>query len=150
VSRKIGDLTVKVGEYQKDGQTKGKYENVGALMEGDDGRQFLLLKRTFNPAGVPGTGDRDSIIVSIFQNDGQGQNQGGGSGYGGGQQRQQSGGYGAGGYQIQNAGGYGGNQRQQGPPQGQQNMNYGGGGNYQNQAKDGFKDDDPYDDQIPF
>jgi hypothetical protein len=120
---------VKVGEYQKDGQTKGKYENVGALMEGDDGRQFLLLKRTFNSAGVPGTGDRDSIIVSIFQNDGhgQGQNQGGGSGYGGGQQRQQSGGYGGG---------------------------YGGGGNYQNQAKDGFKDDDPYDDpyddQIPF
>jgi hypothetical protein len=146
VSRKIGDLTVKVGEYQKDGQTKGKYENIGALMAGDDGRQFLLLKRTFNPAGVAGTGDRDSIIVSIFQNDGQGQNQVGG------QQRQQSGGYGGGsgygggGYQNQNVGGYGGNQRQQGPPQNQQNMNYGGGGNYQNPAPA----NDNFDDDIPF
>jgi len=141
---------VKVGEYQKEGQTKGRYENIGVVMEDDSGREFILLKRTFNPAGVPGSGDRDSIVVSIFNNDGPGQNQGGHDkpqahySYNGGQS-----GYGGGGYQNQNSGGYGGNQRQQGPPQGQQNMNY-GGGNYQNQAKGGFKDDDPYDDQIPF
>lgn len=143
MSRKIGDLTVKVGEYQKDGQTKGKYENVGALMEGDDGRQFILFKRTFNPAGVPGSGDRDSVIVSIFQNNGQGQNPAGGGHYG-----QQGGGYG-GVYQNQNAGGYQ-NQRQQPPPPGQpgqQRMNY-GGGSYQ--APPPAAGQDNFDDDIPF
>lgn len=145
MSRKKADLTVKVGEYQKDGQTKGKYENVGALMEDPQGREFLLFKRTFNPAGVPGSGDRDSILVSIFHPQDQGQ--------GGGQQRPQGGGYAGGGgnygggYQNQNAGGSQ-NQRQQQPPPGQQNMNYGGGGNYQ--APPPAAGQDNFDDDIPF
>ena len=58
------DLAVKVGSYTgKDGQTKNRYENIGAIMEGEKG-EFMFLKRTFNPAGV--NSDKESIIVSMF------------------------------------------------------------------------------------
>ena len=63
--KKIYDLVVKVGSYQKDGQEKGRYENVGSLMENDKGK-FIFLKKTFNPAGL-NTDDRESIIVSMFE-----------------------------------------------------------------------------------
>ena len=65
-AKKVKDLAVKTGSYTKDGQEKGRYENVGALMKMDDGSFFVLLKRTFNPAGVPVEDGRDQIIVSVF------------------------------------------------------------------------------------
>jgi len=59
------DLAVKTGEYQdRDGNTKGRYENIGKVMRNDNG-QFMLLKRTFNPAGVPSDGDM--LMVSMFE-----------------------------------------------------------------------------------
>jgi hypothetical protein len=64
--KKVADLVVKVGTYQKDGQTKNRYINVGSKMEGDKG-SFFLLNRTFNPAGVPNPDNRDSIIISVFE-----------------------------------------------------------------------------------
>ena len=66
MTHKVADLAVKTGEYQKDGEMKGRYENVGSLMQGDKGH-FLILKRTFNPAGVPNPDDKDSVIVSCFE-----------------------------------------------------------------------------------
>lgn len=65
---KLKDLVVKVGSYtdRNSGQEKGRYESIGALMQSDDGSMFVMLKRTFNPAGVPGNADRDSILVSAF------------------------------------------------------------------------------------
>lgn len=54
------DLVVKVGEYNG----KGKYKNVGVMLEGERG-PYILLDRTFNPAGVPS--DRESIVVSMFE-----------------------------------------------------------------------------------
>ena len=66
MTHKVADLAVKTGEYQKDGETKGRYENIGSLMQGDKGH-FLILKRTFNPAGVPNPDDKDSVIVSCFE-----------------------------------------------------------------------------------
>ena len=66
MTHKIADLAVKTGEYQKDGEMKGRYENIGSLMQGDKGH-FLILKRTFNPAGVPNPDDKDSVIVSCFE-----------------------------------------------------------------------------------
>lgn len=54
------DLAVKVGT-KSDG--KSRFKNVGVMMEGENG-PYILLDKTFNPAGVPG--DRDSIIVSMF------------------------------------------------------------------------------------
>ena len=114
--QKLYDAVVKTGEYQSNGETKGRYENIGSVMQGENG-QFLILKRTFNAAGVPNPDNKDSVIVSFFEPQQQGQApqqqsnqpvyQGGGG--------QQQGGYGQqqGGFapQSQNQGGYG-NQRQ--------------------------------------
>ena len=70
------DLVVKVGEYTDgQGQTKGRFKNVGVMMDGDKG-PYLLLDRTFNPAGVGGNEGRESIIVSLYEpKDGVGQQQ---------------------------------------------------------------------------
>ncbi|WP_159711577.1 hypothetical protein [Geminicoccus flavidas] len=59
------DLAVKTGTYQKDGETKNRYENIGAVFQGDDG-PFIVMKRSFNPAGVPFKEGSDSIMVSCF------------------------------------------------------------------------------------
>lgn len=67
--KKLYDLAVKTGEYEKDGHTKGRYLNIGAIMEKDDGGRFILLNRTFNPAGVPNPENRDNLIVSMFSVD---------------------------------------------------------------------------------
>ena len=65
--QKLYDAVVKTGEYQNtQGETKSRYENVGSVMQGDNG-QFLILKRTFNTAGVPNPDNKDSVIVSFFE-----------------------------------------------------------------------------------
>lgn len=60
------DLAVKTGEYEKDGETKSRYENVGAVFASKDG-PYLLLKRSFNPAGIACKDGSDSIIVYCFK-----------------------------------------------------------------------------------
>lgn len=61
------DMAVKTGEYTlSDGTRKSRYENIGAVMQGDNG-PFIMLKRTFNAAGVPNPDNRDSVLVSLFQ-----------------------------------------------------------------------------------
>ena len=63
--KKLYNLAVKTGSYEKDGETKSRYENIGSIMEGENGK-FIFLKRTFNPAGIAGTADKSDIIVSMF------------------------------------------------------------------------------------
>lgn len=86
-------LMVKTGEYQKDGQTKGRYTEVGVIMSNDKG-EYALLDPAVNLAGVliqqkilaDANGGRsgDRVMVSIFENDNQrGGNSGGQSGGGG-------------------------------------------------------------------
>lgn len=58
------DLAVKVGTYMKDGVAKPRYKTIGVLMTGNDGGEYILLEKTFNPAGV--ASDRESIMVSLF------------------------------------------------------------------------------------
>lgn len=68
MTKKVYDCAVKVGEYtDAEGGVKGRYENVGVVLEGDNG-MFMLLKRTFNPAGVDTTreGD-DKVAISFFE-----------------------------------------------------------------------------------
>ena len=81
-AKKIRELAVKTGSYtDRDGNTKGRYKNVGSLMESDDGSKFILLDTTFNPAGVPNPDNRDNVLISIFEmkdSDG-GQRSGGGA-----------------------------------------------------------------------
>lgn len=67
MAKKIRDIAVKTGEYtDSSGQTKGRWQNVGSLMKGDDGSPFIVLNRWFNPAGVPNPDDRDSVLLSCF------------------------------------------------------------------------------------
>lgn len=74
--KKLYDLAVKTREYtDRDGKTKGVWQNVGVCMEGDDGNKFITLEKWFNPAGVETKQGKSSIIVSMFkprENDGQG------------------------------------------------------------------------------
>ena len=43
--KKTHDLCVKVRQYQdRNGINKNFYENIGSIMQGEDGRSFLLLK----------------------------------------------------------------------------------------------------------
>ena len=37
------DLACKIGSYNKDGNEKGIYKNVGSVMEGDDGKKFIFI-----------------------------------------------------------------------------------------------------------
>lgn len=60
---KTHNLAVKVGEYQKDGQTKNRYQTIGAVLEGQHG-PYILLEKTFNPAGIQD--GKTSVMVSMF------------------------------------------------------------------------------------
>lgn len=69
MSEKIRDLAVKVGTYTDGaGNEKARWQNLGALMRSDDGGEFILLDRTFNPAGVPvPSNGGNSVLISAFK-----------------------------------------------------------------------------------
>ena len=58
--KKIKDLVVTINKERK------QYLNVGCIMQGDD-NEFILLNRTFNPAGIPNPDNRDNIIISMYE-----------------------------------------------------------------------------------
>lgn len=65
---KLYDLAVKTGEYQtRSGETKSQWLNIGAVMQNDKQESFILLNRSFNPAGVPVKDNSSQIIVSLFK-----------------------------------------------------------------------------------
>lgn len=65
--KKKYDAVVKTGSYtDHTGATKGRYENVGIVMENDKGELSLLLKATFNPAGIQREAGRDNIYVNFY------------------------------------------------------------------------------------
>ena len=60
------DVVAKVGEYQdQSGQTKPRWQNVGAVITTENGHA-LLLNKTFNPAGLAEP-DRESIMLNLFE-----------------------------------------------------------------------------------
>ena len=64
-TRKIYDAAVAVREYQTNsGETKKQWQNVGAVLQFDDGGMCLILDKHFNPAGIPGDG---GVRVSFFE-----------------------------------------------------------------------------------
>lgn len=88
MATKIRDVAVKTGEYmdRNTGETKGRWQNVGSLMKNeDDDSLFVILDRTFNPAGVPNADNRSSVILSCFipQDRRQGEQGQASAGYGG-------------------------------------------------------------------
>lgn len=66
-AKKKYDAVVKTGSYTINGEEKGRFLNVGSVMVNDKGEPFLILNRTFNPAGVPNPDGRDSVIVSFYE-----------------------------------------------------------------------------------
>ena len=78
-------LSVKVGEFTKDGQTKGRYVNIGVIMQSSDGGEYILLDPTVSLAGVMQQQNtlamqkneqlRDRIMVGVFEEEQQGYNQ---------------------------------------------------------------------------
>lgn len=66
MTKKIKDLAVKVGTYESNGKTKNRYVNVGLVLQKDDGGEFILINRTFNPAGVPNPDGKDTVLISAF------------------------------------------------------------------------------------
>lgn len=70
MAKKLYDLAIKVGEYEKDGGTKGRYKNIGAVMEGSDGKgMYMLLDSTcisMQLFALVNKDRRDSVIVSMF------------------------------------------------------------------------------------
>jgi len=69
--RVLKEACVVTGTYEDNntGQTKSRYKNVGVIMEGENENgtyQFMLLDRSFNPAGINGKPGSDKVIVKLF------------------------------------------------------------------------------------
>lgn len=60
------DIAVAVGEYEQNGDKKKRYQNVGVVMQGDNG-PYILLERWFNPAGIANPDNRGNLILSLFE-----------------------------------------------------------------------------------
>ena len=70
MATKLYDLAVKTGEYRdQQGNMKGRWQNVGVVMKGDDGTPFMMLNAWFNPAGVPRKDGSESVLISCFKPD---------------------------------------------------------------------------------
>lgn len=69
MTKKLKDIVAKVGEYEdrSTGRTKARWKTVGALMEDREGNPFIILERTFNPAGLPNPDGRESCLLSCFE-----------------------------------------------------------------------------------
>jgi len=85
MATKLGDICVKTGSYEKNGETKNQYKNIGRLMANDDGGKFILIDSTaisMQLFALCNKGRESHVIASVFEEQ---QGQGGGS-------RQQQGG----------------------------------------------------------
>jgi len=72
MARKIKNLSVKTRVYKdKDGNDKANWENIGAIMENDQGKQFMLLDKWINLAGIPDfkNPNSTSVMVTMFDVD---------------------------------------------------------------------------------
>lgn len=65
MNKVLYNAAVRVGDKVVDGETKGRYINIGAVLENDEKRPFMLLDKTFNPAGVVND-NRPNVLVSLF------------------------------------------------------------------------------------
>ncbi|AUR82883.1 coil containing protein [Vibrio phage 1.029.O._10N.261.55.A7] len=91
-------IVAKTGEYQKDGQTKGEYTRVGVVLSNQNG-EYMLLDPAVSLAGLlvkqnalaasKGEQIRDNVMISIFEDDNQGQQQNNNQGYQNNQNQQQ-------------------------------------------------------------
>ena len=67
--KKTYELAVKTGSYtDQQGREKARWQNVGLIMENEEGKKMILLNRTFNPAGVPYKDglQTETVALSMF------------------------------------------------------------------------------------
>ena len=64
-------LSVANGTYQKDGQEKTRWVNVGVILE-KDGKEFCLIDPTINFAAFPREQGKDMVMVGVFEENNQG------------------------------------------------------------------------------
>lgn len=66
-TKKIKNLAVALSKYtDNNGVEKTNWLNIGAIFQKDDGGKFMIINRTFSPAGVPNPENKDSLIVGMF------------------------------------------------------------------------------------
>jgi len=71
-------LIAKVGTYQKNGETKNEYDELGVMLENDNG-PYILLDPSINLAGVlikqnimafaEGKQARSNVMISVFDSE---------------------------------------------------------------------------------
>tara|TARA_R110000744_G_scaffold95090_1_gene183812 strand:- start:2586 stop:2912 length:327 start_codon:yes stop_codon:yes gene_type:complete len=64
---KTHDLVVTKGSYQKNGETKKKYETIGNVWKRDDGSIYVTISRLFNPAGLPNPEQTDILFANLYE-----------------------------------------------------------------------------------
>jgi hypothetical protein len=67
MNKKLYDVEVPLGVYtDKQGNEKTRWQNVGAMFEGEKG-PYLLLDRWFNPAGLPNPENKTSVVLNLYE-----------------------------------------------------------------------------------
>ena len=72
MAKKVKNLSVKTREYVKDGVKKANWQNIGVIMENDEGKQYMLIDRWVNLAGLPDFGNKpnpSAVMVTMFDAD---------------------------------------------------------------------------------
>ena len=65
---RLYDLAVGTRRWQtQTGEQKTSWLNVGAVIQGKEGRPYMMLKAHFNPAGITRKDGSESILVSLFK-----------------------------------------------------------------------------------
>ena len=117
-------LSAVVGEYQKDGQQKAEWVNIGIIGVGKNNKEYVLLDPTINLAGIllkqnvlaqkRNEAPSDMVMTSIFEennNNQQNNNQNQGQNQQGGFNNQQQNNNGHQSYNPQQSGGFNNNQQ---------------------------------------
>ena len=52
MTKLLKKLCIANGKYVKDGKEMTSWKQIGTILETDKGGKFMLLDKTFNPAGV--------------------------------------------------------------------------------------------------
>ena len=63
---KIYDLCVTTRKFQENGLEKTHYENIGAMLENEEHKPFIMIKAHFNPAAIARKENSESILISCF------------------------------------------------------------------------------------
>jgi|DEB0MinimDraft_10_1074344.scaffolds.fasta_scaffold11920_6 hypothetical protein len=65
--KQLYSLAVKVlDEPTASGERKRKYVNIGMVFDSGNG-PYMIIDRTFNPAGVPNPDNKTGVVVSMFE-----------------------------------------------------------------------------------